>query len=165
MASARGAPRPPVLNAAFWLGIAAVAVGFLIAGLSIAFVGEADLAFIHRSVEANGQSLTMEQVRTAFRATVIGIIVFLVIVAALWVLFLSYMRQGRSWARIVVTIVGVLWILFTSPSMMSGVPWGPALAALQVLLIIATIVCAFLPASGDFFRAMRGSGGRSLGHA
>ena len=140
------------------MGIASVVVGFATLIASFAVSGEADVQMVADVMRQQGQPLPVEDARTLYTAVVVGVFAFMAVVAALWIMFLFFMRAGRNWARIVVTAVGVVWFVFSVPPIL-GAATGGALTALlsllQLLTVGATIVAAFLAPSNEYFAAAR----------
>jgi hypothetical protein len=142
----------------FWMGIASVVIGFATLAVSVALSSEADVRMVADALRAQGQPLAEQDVRSFYTAVVIGVFAFMAIVAALWIMFLFFMRAGRNWARIVITVVGAIWFLLTVPSVFGAAAGGVANAILglvQLLTIGATIVAAFLAPSNEYFAAAR----------
>ncbi|WP_190820566.1 hypothetical protein [Saccharopolyspora pogona] len=150
--------RPSSINNAFWAGIASVVVGFALLAAAFLLVSEAELQQVLEETAVQGQPLTMEQARGIYSAVLVMLTVIVAIIAALWIMFLFFMRRGRNWARIVITVVGAVWILLTLPSIAGGAAGGVAsalLSMLQVLTVAATIVFAYLAPSNQYFQAGR----------
>lgn len=147
--------RPASLIAAFWLGVASVVVGFTSLAVSFFMISDDELRALTRQVNEQGQQLTLEQARSVYRATSIIILVIFLVIAALWVLFLFYMRNGRNWARIVVAVVATIWVVITAPSLSSASIVGVLLGVVQLLVLVGTVVCAFLRPSQEYFDAVR----------
>ncbi|RKT84939.1 hypothetical protein SAMN05421805_101131 [Saccharopolyspora antimicrobica] len=149
------APRPGTVDGAFWAGIAAVVVGFAILVTSFLMVSDAELQVVIEESAAQGQLLSPEQARAVYTGVLVLVTAIVAVIAALWIMFLFFLRKGRNWARIVVTAVGAVWILLTLPSVTGGSVGGAAaalLAVLQVLTVAATIVLAYLTPSNEYFR-------------
>ncbi|GAA4859081.1 hypothetical protein [Saccharopolyspora cebuensis] len=152
--------RPGTVDASFWAGIASVVVGFAMLAAAYFMVSPAQLQAVVAEARALGQPLTLEQARALYSVTLGMLVLVTVVLAALWIMFLVFMRRGRGWARVVITVVGVVWILFTVPSVSEGAGGGAVtvlLSVLQVLAIGATLVLAFLAPSNDYFQAVRRS--------
>ncbi|WP_101377145.1 hypothetical protein [Saccharopolyspora spinosa] len=150
--------RPSSINNAFWAGIASVVVGFAMLAAAFLLVSDAELQLVLEETAAQGQRLTMEQARGIYSVVLVMLTVIVAIIAALWIMFLFFMRRGRNWARIVITVVGAVWILLTLPSIAGGTAGGIAsalLSVLQVLTVAATIVFAYLAPSNQYFQTGR----------
>ncbi|KAA5833324.1 hypothetical protein ABT337_19950 [Saccharopolyspora hirsuta] len=156
--SAARPARPGTIDGAFWAGVASVVVGFAILATSFLAVSDAELQVVVEEAAAQGQQLTPEQARAVYSGVMVLVAAVVVVIAALWIMFLVFLRNGRNWARVVITVVGAAWILLTMPSLagttVGGV--GTALLALvQVLAVAATLVLAYLAPSNQYFQHAR----------
>ncbi|GAA2818475.1 hypothetical protein GCM10010470_62260 [Saccharopolyspora taberi] len=150
-----GAPRrPDSVTLSFWTGIASVVVGFALLAVSFAVGGDDDVRMVADSLRAQGQQLTEQDVRALYSVVVVATFGVMAVVAALWIMFLFFMRSGRNWARIVITAVGVAWFALTVPAVQGG-PVVVLLALVQLAAIGATVVAAFLAPSNEYFAAGR----------
>lgn len=149
---------PSAVTATFWLGIACVVVGFALLGGAYLFITDAELWPIVEAMAAQGQPVTTGQARLVYASSLVGTGIFTIVLAILWITSLVFLRKGRTWARIVITTIGVIWVLFTLPSLFGTSAGGGitmALAGLQVLVLVATLVVAFRPGANRFFEAAR----------
>jgi hypothetical protein len=150
--------RPNTIDYSFWAGIASVLVGFATLAAAYLLLSEADLQLVMRETAIQGQPLTAEQARGIYVVVLAMTTAIVAVIAALWIMFLFFMRRGRNWARIVITIVGVLWFLLTIPSVAGGSTGGIStalLAVLQLLAVGATLVFAYLAPSNQYFQLTR----------
>ena len=115
--------RPSSVDNSFWAGVASPVIGLLAAALELFGVfgsagSEAFLAQLRRqtATQGGGPAFAPEQMAAVYRIALVVGLVFLVVLAALWIMFLLFMRGGRNWARVVVTVVGALWLV-TGPSL------------------------------------------------
>ncbi|WP_300011371.1 hypothetical protein [Pseudonocardia sp.] len=145
------------------LGVIAMVVSFLTrdaqidAGIRIALEGSG-------FTEADLPAGTIESIRAAGEAQsnlslVISIVILAVLAAAV-----VWMRKGRNWARIVLTVVGVLallagvFLLLGAGLLLAVGGLGVVsvlLAAVQVALAIAAMVFMYRPDAKAFFAAAR----------
>ncbi|MDI2031205.1 hypothetical protein QFW96_21430 [Saccharopolyspora sp. TS4A08] len=151
-----GSRRPRTVDYSFWAGIACPIIGFVLLALSFSVITDAELEMIlGEAGAAGGQTLTLDQARALFRVTMAIVVVFCLILAGLWIMFLIFMRNGRNWARIVITVVGALWFLLTIPTVIGGAT-GAVLttlaAVLQLAALAATIIYAYLTPSNPHFQ-------------
>ncbi|MER7012300.1 hypothetical protein ABT324_12830 [Saccharopolyspora sp. NPDC000359] len=147
--------RPGTIDGAFWAGIASVVVGFAILAISFLTVSDAELQVVVEEAAAQGQQLTPEQARAVYTGVAVLVAAVVAVIAALWILLLFFLRRGRNWARIVITVVGAVWIVLTMPSLAGGTVGGigtSLLALLQVLTVAATLVLAYLAPSNEYLR-------------
>ena len=112
------------MDTSFWAGIASVVVGFGVLATALLVVSDAELRAVVDQLAAQGRPVTLDQARAIYRMAVVAMFVIVAVIAALWILFLFFMRRGRNWARIVVTVVGVLWFLLALPSAVGGAAGG-----------------------------------------
>lgn len=145
-------PRPRSLDQSFWCGVASVVIGFAMAIFSALLMPASDVDALLREVSRQQPTLSPDQIRGVYDAALIVTLVFMAIIAAVWILFLHQMRRGRNWARIVITVVGALWLLTTVPSVAAG-GLGSVLSILQLIAIAATLVLAFRPDANAYLRS------------
>jgi O-antigen/teichoic acid export membrane protein len=104
---AQSGSAPPSIRTAVSLVWAIVAVS--IVSLVLTFV------YIDDIVAAAGEDLSQEQRDLTRTASLVGAVFFGVVINAVWVVMGIFLRKGRNWARIVLTIlagIGVLGGLF-----------------------------------------------------
>ncbi|MBQ0922757.1 hypothetical protein [Saccharopolyspora endophytica] len=151
-----GSQRPRTIDNAFWAGIASPVVGFVMFALAFATISDAELQMVLGQAGATGQpALSLDQARALFQVTIAIAVVFCLVLAGLWIMFLIFMRNGRNWARIVITVVGALWFLLTIPTVIGGAAGGigtALVAVLQLATIAATIVYAYLAPSNQYLQ-------------
>ena len=143
------------MDTSFWAGIASVVVGFGVLASALLMVSDVELRAVVDQLAAQGQPVTLDQARAIYRMAVVAMFVIVAVIAALWILFLFFMRRGRNWARIVVTVVGVLWFLLALPSAVGGAAGGVGpelLSLLQLVALLVTLVYAYLAPSNAYFR-------------
>jgi hypothetical protein len=154
--------KPKDVETAFRLGLLAVVIGIIGIALSFAVSGPS----IDAALAANPlpPGFTEQQLR---QAATIGLAVgaaLLLIVVALYLLFLFKMRAGRSWARIMATIFSAIWIAFGLfglagiGEVLAAGPLGVVSAVLSVLLLVVLIAAVFFmfrPAAGPYFQQER----------
>lgn len=124
---------PPPVRRSFALWLAAVAVG--VVGSVVALVGTPTAA-----------------------GGVAGLVLGMVILALfVWCAF--KLREGLSWARLVLTIVGGLSALFSVVGLLLSAGLGVSFGAvstvanlLQAALIVAAIIYAYQPEASAYFR-------------
>lgn len=153
------APQP--VQTSFWLWIAASVIGLVggIVGLVVGF-GAAEQAAGAAASQAPGVP-----VRGIVIGTLIATGVFIALFVALFVVFAVFMRRGRNWARIVLTVLGAISIVSSLPGLIGGstttvngqvidLGGGPLVAILTVvsiLLTVAAIVFSFLKPANEYF--------------
>lgn len=99
-------------------------------------------------------------------SVVVGAILGLLLVA-LQLLFAVFMRRGRNWARIVLTVFGALGVLGTliglaggtsttinGQTVQTGSVAGTILSLVQAVVIVVAVVLFFRPRATTYFAAM-----------
>jgi hypothetical protein len=154
--------KPKEVETAFRLGLLAVVL--TVVGIALGFVTAGP--GIDAAV-ATGQvppGITEQQYRQFATIGLAVVAVLLLIVIAVYLLFLFKMRAGRNWARILVTILGLLWILaglwglVNSGQQIAAGGLGiasVALSVVQLVVIAATIFFIFRPAASAYFQQDR----------
>jgi hypothetical protein len=145
-------PRPATITAAMWIWIAG-------AVLSVAVIPVLLLANVDYFLnEDSGNTEADRQANELGVKTMAVMLGFAMLVAAApYVAFAIVLRNGQSWARILLTILGVIGILsmvaITFISLSSQV-WQPSVVISVVVigLTVAAVVLQFLPASNRFVR-------------
>jgi hypothetical protein len=140
---------PSQLMIAFWLYVGAAVVG-LVSGLL--YLGDKQTVLNTLRTANNAQNYTDSQLQTLANATVVLVVVFAVIFAALYLLFAFKLRAGRNWARIVLTILAVLNLL----SILSGRS-GTAVGDIAGLAVVIGTVLSYLPQSSAYIAAVKAS--------
>jgi hypothetical protein len=119
-------------------------------GIVVAWLTKSELA---DQIEAAGPSLSPENVDSAVTislavGTVIGLIGVL-----LWVWMAVANGAGKSWARIVATVLGGIGILSGVYSLSTGTGITIVLQVLSLVLAIVILVLLWRPASSAFYQA------------
>jgi hypothetical protein len=112
---------------------------------------------IRDAIEDSDASLTADEVDAAVNVSVgIGLVVGLIGVA-LWLWMASANKAGKSWARVVATVLGGLNILFTVLSLSTG-GGGIALVVNLVSIVLAGYILYLLyrPESSQYYAARSG---------
>jgi hypothetical protein len=139
-------PRPKPVDTAFWLYLAAAALGIVGLLVSIASYGAVrDDALRQLSEQGQGGVLSAEAIDAVVTATFVVDSVFAVIFTAGYVILANLMRRGMNWARIVLTVLAGLAVF--------GILADSGIGALEFVCLAAATVLVFLPASNAYFRA------------
>jgi hypothetical protein len=98
-------------------------------------------------------NLTSDQLDTAVTvslgiATVVGLIA-----VGLWLWMAAANGAGKSWARVLATVLGGLSVVSTLVSLTNATGTSIALQLLSLLLAVAILVLLWRPASSAYFRA------------
>jgi hypothetical protein len=102
--------------------------------------------------------LTSSELDTAMTVTTVGAIVGALIGVALWLWMASANGQGKSWARIVASVLGGLNVLFTLSGLAMNPQTGASLVFSLVGLVLAAVILFLLwrPESSRFYEARSG---------
>ncbi|PSK99191.1 hypothetical protein CLV30_11893 [Haloactinopolyspora alba] len=144
------APEPPpsILNAVklMYVGAALSLVGVLFAALSTGSIRDA--------VEESDPNLTESEIDAAANLAIGVAVVVSLLGVALWLWMAVKNKQGRSWARVVATVLGGLNIVFTLFSL--GNTAGLNLVVNLVTVVLAAVILWFLyrPESTEYYRAV-----------
>jgi len=127
-----------------------VGAALSIIGIIVAWATKSQL---HDQVAKASPSLTPDEVDTAVTvslglATVVGLVA-----VGLWLWMASANGAGKSWARIVATVLGGLGVVSTLFALTTATGTTVALQVISLLLAIAILVLLWLPASSAYFRA------------
>ncbi|HET7388910.1 MAG TPA: hypothetical protein VFJ19_19850 [Nocardioidaceae bacterium] len=140
-----------------WVG-AALSVISLIVGL-IAIGGMKDE--IRNQLQAQGQQVTQSAVDAAFTVGILFGVVFGIIGVLLWLWMAWKNGQGRSWARIVATVLGVIYLISTIINLSSSTSSGfsKILGVITLIVDIVILVLLYRKESSDFYkgRSTRGA--------
>jgi hypothetical protein len=140
------AARPKLIDAAFWLYVAAGVLSLIALIVSFTQLDAArDAALRQLEQQGQGDVLPPEAVEGAMWVGAAIGVVFSLLFAAAYVVFAMLMRRGYGWARFVLGAFAVLGVL--------GVVGGFGLGALQFLCLAVATVLVFLPASNAYFRS------------
>jgi hypothetical protein len=88
--------------------------------------------------------------------TAVAVIIGLISVG-LWVWMAVMNRKGRSWARIVATVLGGLNIVFTVIGLTQDVGIGTIVNIVTIVLAAAILWLLYRPESSAYYAAMSGS--------
>lgn len=154
--------RPSTIDYSFWAGVFSPVIGLIAAALELfAIIGPGTGGIVpqmQQQLESQGMGgeFSPQQLQTMYQVGITFLLVMLVVLGGLWIMFLVFMRGGRNWARIVITVVGAIWALRTLLGLLSsgGYPIVAVLAVVQLVAVVATIVFAYLAPSTQYFRVV-----------
>ena len=112
------------------------------------------------ALRKNGTTLTGQQIDTAVTVAVSIAVVVGLISVGLWLWMASANAEGRSWARIVATVLGALSVL----SLVSSVAQGQMttlnliVSPISLVLAIAVLVLLWRKKSSAYLEAVRAQG-------
>jgi hypothetical protein len=151
-------PQPPSIRTAvrlMWAGAALSALTLVLTLVSLSSLK----SHVREQLLKDDPTLSPSDVNAAYNAVVAAAVIIGVIAIALWLWMAWKNGQGRSWARIVATVLGVLNLLSSFFTIASG----NALAISEILtvanLILAVVILVLLwrRESSDFYAASRRS--------
>jgi hypothetical protein len=147
--SADPAPPDTVQRAARYMLVgAAVTAIWLIYWIVVTAAHKASLT------NANGKPVTNSQVA----AIILSMIVFTILISAIWVLVARLNQAGKSWARIAATVLFALWLYSTFRSIPLAAKGGYGIVSIIIMLAICLIGLAVVyllwrPDSTAFYKA------------
>lgn len=142
--------QPPSIRTAvrlMWLGAALSALGVLLTFTQTDAIREA--------IEDSDSSLSQSEIDTAVNVGVGFSVVLGLVGVGLWLWMAWANGQGKSWARIMATVLGILNVLGTLANLVSAstTPLTLALAVVSLVLAAAILVLLYRPDSTRFFEA------------
>ena len=133
-------------------GVGAMLAGLVLGVIQIV-VAFSDLdAFVLETMETAAPPSDID--RELVRSVIVGLEVFLLVLAALFALFLWFAWQGRHWARVAVLIMSGIYAanLLSGISSTSDSGFVNALSVFIVLLVVAGFVLLVLKPSQEWYR-------------
>lgn len=166
--------RPIAVECAFWI---AIVVPLLVTVL-YAVNSMLTQSFLTGTVGSDSGDPALNQEVVGLMAGIsfavfLFVVVFEVVLTALWITFGFKLRAGRTWARVVLTVFAVFWALYSAGGLITGEPrltgalaedtptpagiiaLGYAQSAVGLLAMVAFLVLVHLPASNRYFQASR----------
>ncbi len=143
-------PRPATITAAMWIWIVAAVIA--VAVIPVLILGNLEEI---RATESTASDQDAAELGGQVIAVMSGF--GMLVAAAPYIAFAVVLRNGRSWARILLTILGGLGLMAMLVTMLIGVQaqvWqlGVALTIVVMGLTVAALVLQFLPASNRYVR-------------
>ncbi|HJU96950.1 MAG TPA: hypothetical protein VJ644_03155 [Jiangellaceae bacterium] len=147
-AAAQATPPPPLLTAVRLMYVgAALAAVFLIIGLTQADSLRDQIADDQPELSADELDAAVA-IGTAF-AVIIGLIS-----VGLWIWMAVMNRKGRTWARVVATVLGGLNIVFTLIGLTQNTGIGTIVNLISIVLAAAILWLLYRPESSAYYAAM-----------
>lgn len=157
---------PKEVTTSFWLWIASIVLGVI--GAIVAFVNVGQITS-EVAAASGGADVDSSAVTTAITAALVAGAVFAIVIVALQLLFAIFMRKGRNWARIVLTIFGAIGVVSALAGLAGGTsttingqtiqtsgPVSIILSLVQAVIIVVAIVMFFRPPANAYFKAHSG---------
>jgi hypothetical protein len=139
------------------------AVQLMYVGAALSLVGVvvawATKSQLHDQLATASPNTPSADIDTAVNLGLAAVTVGGLIAVGLWLWMASANGAGKSWARIVATVLGGLSVLLTAAGLSQATGLTIALQLLSLVLGIVILVLLWLPASSAFYRA------RSAQHA
>jgi len=150
-AAAQAAPPSSLLTAVrlMYVGAALSAV-FLILGLT-------QRDSLRDQIADNSPELTADELDTAVTVGTAFAVVIGLISVGLWIWMAVMNRKGRSWARIVATVLGGLNIVFTLIGLSQNTGIGTVVNLISIVLAAAILWMLYRPDSSAYYSAMSGT--------
>jgi len=98
-------------------------------------------------------SLTPDQVDTALTVSLVIATVVGLVAVGLWLWMAAANGAGKSWARVLSTVLGGLSVVSTLVTLRSATGITIALQLVSLVLAVAILVLLWRPASSEYFRA------------
>jgi len=98
-------------------------------------------------------SLTPKGVDAAVTISLVSATVVGLIAVGLWLWMAAANGAGKSWARVLATVLGAVSVLSVIFTLTSGTPVTIAMGLLSLVLAVAILVLLWRPASSAYFQA------------
>lgn len=148
--AAAPAPPPPLLTAVRLMYVgAALSATFLVLGLVLA-------GSLRDQIADEQPDLSATELDAAVAISTVFAVVIGLISVGLWIWMAVMNRRGRSWARVVATVLGGLNILFTliSIAVTQNTGIGTIVNLISLVLAAAILWLLYRPESSAYYAAM-----------
>ncbi len=150
-----GVEQPPSIRNAvrlMWVGAALAAFGLI----SVFFQTDAIRDAIEDADSSN--DLTADEIDTVVNVSIAAAVIFGLIGVGLWAWMAVMNGQGKSWARVVATVLGGLNVLFTLLGFAGATGEGATalstvLSLIGLALAVAILILLYRPESNRFYEA------------
>jgi len=134
-----------------WAGAALAALGVVVTLLTLGTFKDN----VRDQLAESDSSLTESDIDTAFNLVVTMVLIFGILGVGLWLWMAWKNGNGRSWARIVATVLGGINIAFTLLSLVQGTSPGLSvlLSLLSLALAVTILVLIWRKESTAFYQA------------
>ncbi len=152
--TARSVPQPSSISLAVRLMWAGAAVSLL--SLVVTLLNLGDLkSQVREQLAASGQEVTDQVVNASYAAAIAFGVLGSLIAVLLWLWMAWKNGQGRTWARVVATVLGVINVLSTIYTLTAGTAPIAAniLAVINVVLAVVILVLLWRKESSAFYQA------------
>jgi hypothetical protein len=142
--------RPSEVSTAFWLWVANVVVGLAGSVVAFATIGDTVRAQLADQVRSD-PTLKTADVETVIRVGVVVGAGFALLFVGLQLFVVFRLRSGRSWARIVLTVLGGLSVLLTVAGLGRASTVDAGFGLVGAILVVAAIVYMFTGGAQQYF--------------
>jgi cellobiose-specific phosphotransferase system component IIC len=151
-ASAQEIPRPKAVDNAFRASLASTAIASVSTVVTVLFDQAWLDQFARQMLKDSGRPVTDADLATGMAVARVSLGLGVLLFAALFVLFALKMRQGRGWARILLTMFAVLGAVnFLSAVASTGAALSLMWSLADVAFSITAVVYMFRPESAAYF--------------
>jgi hypothetical protein len=152
--SRRMVPQPPPIQLAvrlMWVGAGLSLVSLIVSLLTLSSLK----SHIRDQLAKSNPTLSNSDINTTYHAVVAGAVIVAVLGIALWLWMAWKNGQGRSWARVVATVLGVINLLSSIYSIAVGhsLAVSAVLTVLNLILAVVILVLLWRRESSDFYAA------------
>jgi hypothetical protein len=147
-------PQPPSIQLAvrlMWVGAGLSLVSLIVSLLTLSSLK----SHIRDQLAKSNPTLSNSDINTTYHAVVAGAVIVAVLGIALWLWMAWKNGQGRSWARVVATVLGVINLLSSIYSIAVGhsLAVSAVLTVLNLILAVVILVLLWRRESSDFYAA------------
>jgi|tagenome__1003787_1003787.scaffolds.fasta_scaffold20530687_2 hypothetical protein len=154
--SAAEIPRPKAVDNAFLASLASTAIASVATVVTVLFDQVWLDRFARQMLRDSGQPVTADGLATGVTIARVSLGIGVLLFAALFVLFALKMRQGRGWARMLITVFAVVGAFnFLTAVASTGAALSLMWSLADVAFAITAVVYMFRPESTAFFAEHR----------
>ncbi|MGH3916438.1 MAG: hypothetical protein ACRDTC_23965 [Pseudonocardiaceae bacterium] len=146
--------RPKEVTISFWLWAGNALIGLVVIVVVISqydTIRDVVLDGAREAAQRQGGIVDERQLDVITTAVIVVFAVVFLAVSTAQLLFAVFMRNGRNWARIVLTVLGGLLLLVQLLSLTGTAGGELALTALSTAVLVAAIITMYLPAANPWF--------------
>jgi hypothetical protein len=152
--SRRMVPQPPPIQLAvrlMWVGAGLSLVSLIVSLLTLSSLK----SHIRDQLAKSNPTLSKSDITTTYHAVVAAAVIGAVLSIGLWLWMAWKNGQGRSWARVVATVLGVINLLSSIYSIAVGhsLAVTAVLTVLNLILAVVILVLLWRRESSDFYAA------------
>lgn len=145
-------PRPKAVDTAYQASLASAVIGAIATVVTVLLDREQLTLLVRDTLESAGMPDGEQDVATALTTFRVAMGFGIVLVLGLWLLFATKMRQGRNWARVVITMFGVVGVMsFLSSMASTGAALGLIWNLAEVAFLVTAVIYMFRPESTKYF--------------